>query len=113
MATPISDDTSGCDFVFQDGDVIIRTSQHPSGIFVVHKHVLSAQSPVLAAILSTKWSKSRVVPVTKSSKTIEIYELDLYFDRETKLCLLTASVGLLLFCISTCADELAERFALA
>ena len=92
MATPTLDDVSSQGLVLEGGDVIIRTSEHVSGIFVVHKDVLVKHSPVLAAILSQRWNKPRSVPKNASGESLEIYELDRYFDRETKLCLVTGDV---------------------
>ena len=110
MATPTLDDISCQGLVLEGGDVIIRTSEHASGIFVVHKDVLVKHSPVLAAILPPRWNKPRSVPKNASGESLEIYELDLYFDRETKLCLVTGDVWLPLPITANNADQSIERF---
>lgn len=74
--------------LYEDGDVIVRTSNFASGIFVVHKDVLVKNSTYMAALLSPKWSAT----TRRSREGKTIYQLDLFFDQETNLSLLTGNV---------------------
>ena len=78
--------------ILQGGDVIIRTSEHAAGIFVVHKDFLTSQSPYFAGLLSDKWTKPVFVGDKEATTATKVYELDLYFDHGTRLALLTPEV---------------------
>ena len=88
-------------FLFEGGDVIIRSSNRPSGTFLVHKDVLSRKSPYLSALLSGRWNSDQAnSSLSSDAKDLGQEEcssqkavtLDLYLDFEVNLCLLTAKV---------------------
>jgi hypothetical protein len=63
--------------VFEGGDVIFHTSDQRSGVFVLHKHVLAAESPYFRAMLSEEWGRTaRVGP----AGTLPVFEMDLRLD---------------------------------
>lgn len=69
----------------QDGDVVIYTSHHPSGIFLLHKDVLSTNSRCFKAALSQEWG--RYPQSGKCADSPKVYEMDLEFDLEAHLAL--------------------------
>ena len=82
--------------MLETGNVIIRTSHKPSGIFVVHSEVLSKGSDYLRAQLCGQWhhaanAEGSTSPVHPDGTRI----LDLYFDHDMKMCLLTTDVSLI------------------
>ena len=79
-------------FRYEDGDVIIQVSQHPSGIFLVHSDVLSEGSEYFRALLSHGWSCSQLLR-TEDGETKRLWHLQMFFDREQKMCLLTDNVS--------------------
>ena len=78
--------------MFEGGDVIIRTSEHPSGIFVVHKDVLASKSSYLSACLSDKRNATRAETTVGLNEGNASHVLSLFFDQETSMSLLTAKV---------------------
>ena len=86
---------------YQDGDVIIQTSPYPSGTFLVHSDVLWSASDFFQAMLkSHSWAQGRVVMDSDGEKR-RIFHLHMYFDRESKMCLLTDKVRKLIYPTST------------
>lgn len=65
--------------VFNEGDVIFRTSKHPSGIFVLHKDILMSKSGYFRGILSEDWGK--LARIGKSG-TLPVHDLNLQLDFE-------------------------------
>lgn len=90
-------ETAGHSFILEGGNVIIRTSYQPSGIFVVHKDVLIANSTYFEAFFSPRWDQKRRtvehIDLKGAQTQLEVYELDLYFDFDTKQGLLTSTVS--------------------
>ena len=77
---------------YADGDVIIQTSKHASGTMVVHSQVLSKCSKYFRAMLNgCGWSKSTTIRNLDGTRRM-IWNLQMFFDRESKLCLLTDRV---------------------
>ena len=77
---------------YADGDVIFQASKNPSGILVVHSHVLAEGSEYFRAMFkSCGWAKSKTLRDAWGTKRT-IWNLQMFFDRETKLCLLTDRV---------------------
>ena len=97
MASHVFLETSGQSFVFEGGDVISRTSTKPSGIFVVHKDVLSSCSEYFSALFSQRWEQRPHCTLRGDlggdEAKMHVYEFDLYFDMETKLSLLKKKVS--------------------
>lgn len=81
------------DFRYEDGDVIVQISEHPSGIFVVHSDVLCDGSYYFRAMFNDYgWSASRVVRKDKGEAK-KIWHLQMFFDREQGMCFLTDNVS--------------------
>lgn len=80
-------------FVHRDGNVIIRTSDQPSGTFLIRQDVLAARSLCFASFFSPIWGAQRGQATTGEGVGLQVYELDLYFDHETGFALLTADVS--------------------
>ncbi|KAK5953312.1 hypothetical protein OHC33_005880 [Knufia fluminis] len=78
--------------VFEDGDVIIRTGQTSSSIFVVHSAVLKSRAPFFAALFTGEWS-TKETSVGLGSNQRPVWDLEMYLDRETGLGLLMAKDG--------------------
>ena len=81
------------DLRYEDGDVIIQISEHPSGTFLVHSDVLCQSSHYFQAMFqSYGWSSSRAVK-TEDGEVKKIWHLEMFFDREQGMCFLTDKVS--------------------
>jgi hypothetical protein len=78
---------------YEGGDVMIQTSHDPSGLMLVHSHVLSEGSEYFRAMFAgCGWTKSRTVRAADGGAR-KVWRLEMFFDRETALCLLTDDVS--------------------
>ena len=78
---------------YQDGDVIVQMSEHPSGIFLVHSEVLAHASEYFRAIFKDYgWSYSKRIKAS-SGQSKKIWHLQFFFDREQGMCFLTDNVS--------------------
>ena len=101
MAVKLSMHANHDTLICEGGDVIIRTSDKPSGIFVVHKDVLTSKSSYLAGLLSDKWTTLTEIVDGEGYSPPGKFEVDLYFDHDTHLALLTPEVRKVPFALLT------------
>jgi hypothetical protein len=73
-------------FQYDGGDVLIRFSNHPSGILLLHSKVLRKHSLYFEAMLSTRWTQC------DPDKGVKIVEVDLVFDQNEGSTYLMADV---------------------
>lgn len=65
---------------YEDGDVLIRFSNHSSALLLLHSQVLRERSDVFERMLSPRWSKPTVLNL--AGRDCKVYQLDLVLDRE-------------------------------
>ncbi|KAK4500703.1 hypothetical protein PRZ48_008892 [Zasmidium cellare] len=65
---------------FEDGDVVVKLTRHPSGWLLLNSEVLSRASPVLERSFSERWSRSKAVEHSKSGGKVKVYFLSLIYD---------------------------------
>lgn len=66
--------------------MIIHTSEHRSGILVVHKDILTAKSGWFKAALSEAWGRN-AQSVNDNPASPKVYVMDLQFDRVMHMAL--------------------------
>lgn len=67
---------------FEDGDVVVKLSRHPSGWLLLNSEVLSQASPVLERSFSKSWGRGKMVRHPNSGGKVNVYTLSLVYDHD-------------------------------
>jgi hypothetical protein len=79
------------DFRYADGDVVLRFSNQPSGILLLHGRVLSQHSEVFKAMFST--TEAKPLSAAEGATPINLFEADLLLDFEDGVTYLQTKVS--------------------
>ncbi|KAF2167373.1 hypothetical protein M409DRAFT_22184 [Zasmidium cellare ATCC 36951] len=65
---------------FEDGDVVVKLTRHPSGWLLLSSSALAEASPVLAKSFSKEWNRAKTVVYPRTGETVRIFTLSLVYD---------------------------------